>query len=71
MNHYLMELEIISVCKARREDTSHLPVLSIVYASNLTCRNYWGWELRHQESSVCYSQCCSKALVPTPSRPAL
>lgn len=69
MNHYLMELEITSVCKAQREDMSHLPVLSIVYTSNLTCRNCWGWELRHQESSICSRPCCSKALVPTPLPP--
>lgn len=53
MNHYLMELEITSVCKAWQEDRSHLPVLPIVYASSLTWRNYWEWELRHQERPIC------------------
>lgn len=39
MNHFLMELEITLVYKARGEDTLRLPALYVVYASSLSWRN--------------------------------
>lgn len=39
MNHFLMELEITFVYKARGEDMLGLPALSVVYASNLSWRD--------------------------------